>query len=165
MGTLCFLSSSNRVTLGFREPAQTCMEPDKEILAMTITIQRLGRFPDLPAKDAPPWITVNFQPTFHNDRDTDVPSLDCVFCDPPPAEDDGAGGIQKRGRWVASDEGHDGFLLECGGCKRRFDRACFYPHEETMTSKQVVSEDGGRASEVTVPAQVTDDYLWGPFTR
>ena len=130
---------------------------------MPITIHRLGGFPGLPAKDAPPGITVDFQPTFYNHPDTDVPSLDCVYCDPPPDEDDGAGGIQRQGRWVASDEGHDGFLLECDGCKRRFNRACFYPHEETMTSRQVPSEGGRLASEVTVPAQVTEDRKWGPF--
>ena len=132
---------------------------------MPITILRFGRFPDLPAKDAPPGITMNFQPTFHNHRDTNVPSLDCVICDRPPEEDDGLGRTEKQGNWVPSDEGHDGFLLECDTCKIRFDRACFYPHEETMTSRQVASEGGRLASEVTVPAQVTEDWKWGPFDR
>lgn len=132
---------------------------------MPITILRLGRFPDLPAKDAPPGVTVNLRPTFRNHRDTDIPSLDCVICDPPPNEDDGLGRIQKHGRWVASDEGHDGLLLECRACGSRFDRACFYPQEETMTSKQVVTKGGSMASEVTVPAQATDAWKWGPFDR
>lgn len=123
-----------------------------------------GRFPTLPAKDGPPGTKVNFVPTFQNYRDA-APTLDCVICDPPPDEDDGVGSIQKQGRWVVSNEGHDGFLLQCDVCETQFDRACFYPHEETMNSRQTATEGGRMASEVTVPAQATDAWKWGPFDR
>lgn len=132
---------------------------------MPITILRLGQFHELPTKDGLPGVTVNHQLNFHNYGDTNVPTLDCVICDPPLSQDDGAGSVQKQGRWVVSNEGHDGFLLECSTCHNRFDRACFYPREETMIERQVVTEGGGMASEGTVPAQVADHYQWGPFDR
>ena len=131
---------------------------------MGLTILKLGRFPDFPSKDGgPATVTFNYSPSFSNHRDTGEPSLDCVICDRPPDEDDGKGRFMQQGRWVSSDEGEDGFLLECRSCGTRFGRESFSPSTAAVVSRQAITPRGF-ASEVPVPPGVTDQYHWGPFT-